>query len=110
MCIPPAVGEDGARPYFAKMRALFETLGSNQLSNVSMAVSYTHLDVYKRQTAQLAKAAHGRGAAKHTAKDEAMWLASTASSDSSERLSASRPVSSVCSSGSASSAAEGRLT
>ena len=36
MCIPPAVGEDGARPYFAKMRALFETLGSNQLPNVSM--------------------------------------------------------------------------
>lgn len=36
MCIPPAVGEDGARPYFAKMRTLFEKLGSKTLLNVSM--------------------------------------------------------------------------
>lgn len=36
MCIPPAVGEDGARPYFARMRTLFETLGSKKLPNVSM--------------------------------------------------------------------------
>ena len=36
MCIPPAVGEDGVRPYFAKMRTLFEKLGSKTLPNVSM--------------------------------------------------------------------------
>ena len=36
MCIPPAVGEEGARPYFARMRELFETLGSKSISNVSM--------------------------------------------------------------------------
>ena len=36
MCIPPAVGEEGARPYFARMRELFETLGSKSIPNVSM--------------------------------------------------------------------------
>lgn len=36
MCIPPAVGEDGARPYFARMRALFETYKGMHLTNVSM--------------------------------------------------------------------------
>ena len=36
MCIPPAVGEEGARPYFARMRELFETLGSKSIPNVSL--------------------------------------------------------------------------
>ncbi len=38
MCIPPAVGADEARPYFAKMRKLFDDLGRANLSNVEMRV------------------------------------------------------------------------
>jgi len=36
MCIPPAVGEEEVRPYFARMRTLFETLKTKDLPNVSM--------------------------------------------------------------------------
>ena len=36
MCIPPAVGEEEVRPYFARMRTLFETLQVKNLPNVSM--------------------------------------------------------------------------
>ncbi|MBQ3201142.1 MAG: YggS family pyridoxal phosphate-dependent enzyme [Clostridia bacterium] len=36
MCIPPAVGEEEVRPYFARMRTLFETLKVKDLPNVSM--------------------------------------------------------------------------
>ena len=36
MCIPPNVGEGGARPYFARMRRLFEELGSSAPSGVQM--------------------------------------------------------------------------
>ncbi len=36
MCIPPAVGEDGARPYFARMRELFETFRGTTRRNVAM--------------------------------------------------------------------------
>ena len=36
MCIPPAVGEEDARPYFAGMRELFEKMGGLGLPNVSM--------------------------------------------------------------------------
>lgn len=36
MCIPPNVGEGGVRPYFARMRRLFEELGSCAPSGVRM--------------------------------------------------------------------------
>lgn len=36
MCIPPNVGEGGARPYFARMRRLFEELGSSAPNGVQM--------------------------------------------------------------------------
>lgn len=36
MCIPPAVGEESARPYFARMKTLFERMKEYETSNVSM--------------------------------------------------------------------------
>ncbi len=36
MCIPPLVGEGGARPYFSRMRRLFEDLKSSAPSGVQM--------------------------------------------------------------------------
>ncbi len=36
MCVPPAVGEDGARSYFAAMRRLFEDIRSRNIPNVDM--------------------------------------------------------------------------
>lgn len=36
MCVPPAVGEDGARSYFATMRRLFEDIRSRNVPNVDM--------------------------------------------------------------------------
>jgi len=36
MCIPPAVGAEAVRPYFARMRELFVELGKLSLPNVSM--------------------------------------------------------------------------
>lgn len=38
MCIPPAAGADEARPYFAKMRRLFDDLARTNLPNVEMRV------------------------------------------------------------------------
>lgn len=38
MCVPPAVGEEATRPYFAKMRELFERMKSYECPNISMQV------------------------------------------------------------------------
>ena len=38
MCIPPAMGADEARPYFAKMHRLFDDLRRTSLSHVEMQV------------------------------------------------------------------------
>ncbi|MDL2234904.1 YggS family pyridoxal phosphate-dependent enzyme [Christensenellaceae bacterium OttesenSCG-928-L17] len=42
MCVPPAVGQEEARPYFAKMKALFDTccaLPNSKLQHLSMGMS-----------------------------------------------------------------------
>lgn len=36
MCVPPAVGQEGARAYFAAMRRLFEDIRSMDIPNVDM--------------------------------------------------------------------------
>ncbi len=36
MCVPPAVGEEAARPYFAQMKKLFDGLSGSDIPNVSM--------------------------------------------------------------------------
>ena len=36
MCVPPAVGQDGARAYFAAMRRLFEDIRGMNMPNVDM--------------------------------------------------------------------------
>ncbi len=36
MCIPPALGEEQARPYFAKMRQLFERVAQQRMPHIQM--------------------------------------------------------------------------